>query len=59
VVGRPVDDAAYAAPANALDWSRVNPLADITLPDHDGEPVRLGSLWSDGPVALVWLRHYG
>ena len=34
-------------------------LADITLPDHDGEPVRLGDLWADGPVALVWLRHYG
>jgi hypothetical protein len=44
-------------------WRRrlllVNALADITLPDHDGEPVRLASLWSDGPVALVWLRHYG
>ena len=34
-------------------------LADITLPDHDGEPVRLADLWADGPVALVWLRHYG
>jgi hypothetical protein len=34
-------------------------LADITLPDQDEEPVRLGDLWADGPVALVWLRHYG
>ena len=34
-------------------------LADITLPDHDGEPVRLGDLWADRPVVLVWLRHYG
>jgi hypothetical protein len=34
-------------------------LAEIVLPDHDGEPVRLGDLWRDGPVALVWLRHYG
>lgn len=34
-------------------------LADITLPDQDGAPVRLGDLWADGPVALVWLRHYG
>ena len=34
-------------------------LADIVLPDQDGEPVRLGDLWRDGPVALVWLRHYG
>jgi hypothetical protein len=33
--------------------------ADIVLPDHDGKPVRLGDLWRDGPVVLVWLRHYG
>ena len=34
-------------------------LADIVLPDHDGNEVRLGDLWSDGPAVLVWLRHYG
>jgi hypothetical protein len=34
-------------------------LAGITLPDYDGEPVRLGDLWLDGPALLVWLRHYG
>jgi hypothetical protein len=34
-------------------------LADIVLADHDGEPVRLGDLWRDGPLVLVWLRHYG
>ena len=34
-------------------------LADITLPDQDGNEVRLRDLWRDGPVALVWLRHYG
>ncbi len=34
-------------------------LADLVLPDHDGREVRLGDLWQDGPVALVWLRHYG
>ena len=33
--------------------------AEITLPDHDGNDVRLGSLWEDGPVVLVFLRHYG
>ena len=38
---------------------RADALADITLPDHDGNEVRLGDLWSDRPVALVWLRHYG
>jgi hypothetical protein len=34
-------------------------LADIVLPDQDGNEVRLGDLWRDRPAALVWLRHYG
>ncbi len=34
-------------------------LADIVLPDQDGNDVRLADLWRDGPAALVWLRHYG
>lgn len=34
-------------------------LADITLPDVDGRPVRLGSLWADSPAVVVFLRHYG
>ena len=34
-------------------------LAGIVLPDHDGDDVRLGDLWADGPAVLVWLRHYG
>jgi hypothetical protein len=32
---------------------------DIELLDTDGNPVRLGTLWEDQPVLLVWLRHYG
>jgi hypothetical protein len=38
---------------------RADALADLVLPDHDGNDVRLGDLWHDGPAALVWLRHYG
>jgi hypothetical protein len=34
-------------------------LAGITLPDTQGKPTRLGSLWEKGPVVLVFLRHYG
>ena len=34
-------------------------LADIVLPDQDGNDVRLGDLWREQPAALVWLRHYG
>lgn len=34
-------------------------LADITLPDPDGELHQLGSLWATSPAVLVFLRHYG
>ena len=34
-------------------------LAGITLPDADGKPTRLGSLWESGPAVVVFLRHYG
>jgi hypothetical protein len=44
---------------NATSPEHMNALADIVLPDHDGREVRIGDLWRDGPVALVWLRHYG
>jgi len=34
-------------------------LAGIELSDWKGEPVRLGSLWRDRPVVLVFIRHFG
>ena len=34
-------------------------LADLVLPDHEGNEVRLGEVWRDGPAVVVWLRHYG
>jgi hypothetical protein len=34
-------------------------LAPISLPDTDGNPIRLGSLWEEKPAVLVFLRHYG
>ena len=34
-------------------------LAGLTLLDADGQAVRLGSLWSDKPAVVVFLRHYG
>ena len=43
----------------AQSTNAADALADIVLPDQDGNDVRLGDLWHDGPVALVWLRHYG
>jgi len=34
-------------------------LAGLTLPDVDGKPVRLGTLWAESPAVVVFLRHYG
>jgi hypothetical protein len=34
-------------------------LAGLSLPDVDGNPVRLGTLWADAPAVVVFLRHYG
>ena len=34
-------------------------LAPITLPDADGKPVVLGSLWAEKPAVIVFLRHWG
>jgi cytochrome oxidase Cu insertion factor (SCO1/SenC/PrrC family) len=34
-------------------------LAPVELPDPDGNPVRLGTLWEDAPAIVVFLRHYG
>jgi hypothetical protein len=39
--------------------SRAAALGGITLPDADGVPVRLGTLWADRPAVVVFLRHYG
>ena len=38
---------------------RADALADLVLQDADGKDVRLGDLWSERPVVLAWLRHYG
>ncbi len=44
----------HASPPQSADA-----LTEIVLPDQDGNDVRLGDLWRDGPAVLVWLRHYG
>jgi hypothetical protein len=45
--------------SSATEHPTAAKLADIVLPDEDGHDVRLGDLWRERPVALVWLRHYG
>jgi hypothetical protein len=44
---------------SGMSESLSSKLAAITLPDADGKPTRLGSLWQSGPAVLVFLRHYG
>lgn len=34
-------------------------LSEIDVRDTAGETVRLGSLWAERPLALVFVRHYG
>jgi hypothetical protein len=34
-------------------------LAELTLADADGGSHRLGDLWAEHPVVLVFLRHFG
>lgn len=34
-------------------------LAQLTVLDLSGTPVRVGSLWADQTRVLVWLRHFG
>jgi hypothetical protein len=34
-------------------------LSAVSLADADGTPHRLGDLWRDRPIVLVFLRHFG
>jgi hypothetical protein len=34
-------------------------LAGCEVTDEGGKTIRLGDLWRDRPVVLVWLRHFG
>jgi len=34
-------------------------LSETSLIDATGEPHRLGDLWRDRPIVLVFLRHFG
>jgi len=34
-------------------------LADCVVKDVEGRDVRVGDLWRDSPVVLVFIRHFG
>ena len=42
-----------------VDATGPSQLESATVLDLQGEPQRLGDLWRDRPVVLVFLRHYG
>jgi len=44
---------------NLMETTLSAKLSEVTLPDSDGKPVRLGSLWASGPCVVAFLRHYG
>jgi peroxiredoxin len=35
------------------------PAPDATLLGADEAPLRLSELWSEGPLVLIFLRHFG
>ena len=37
----------------------IDTLAGLSLADSSGAQHRLGDLWRDQPVVLVFLRHFG
>ena len=39
--------------------SVVQKLSGVEVLDLEGLPVRLGSVWQDQTVVLVFIRHYG
>jgi hypothetical protein len=34
-------------------------LGALEVRDGDGRPQRLGDLWRERPVLLLWVRHFG
>jgi hypothetical protein len=42
-----------------IDTSVAERLSDVEVYDPYGHPVRLGDLWREHPVVLVFVRHFG
>lgn len=37
----------------------IDRLRDVDVQDTDGQKVRLGDLWQEQPIVLVFVRHFG
>ena len=51
------------AMARAIMATMVDPivsqLAEVSLLDPNGAPIRLGTLWAEHPIILAMIRHFG
>jgi hypothetical protein len=59
LTARPAQGQNAATMSEILGDALSTSLAPIVLPDSEGAPVRLGSLWAERPAVVVFLRHYG
>ena len=53
------DQHSPARPDSRLGYMDLAALSDTTLADATGTKHRLGDLWDDKPIVLVFLRHFG
>lgn len=56
--------AGWASGPTRLRWMSLPPQAgdaapDAVLPDQDGSPVQLSSMWTERPVLVMFWRHFG
>ena len=56
--------AGWEAGPTRLRWTALppqvgDPAPDAILPDHEGLPATLSSLWADRPILLLFWRHFG
>jgi peroxiredoxin len=54
----------WARGPQRVRWDRIplqvgDPAPDLELPDHNGIPTRLSSLWRDQPAVVMFWRHFG
>ena len=55
---------AWATGPTRLRWTSLppqpgDPAPDATLPDHEGRPTTLSSLWRERPLLVLFWRHFG
>lgn len=57
--GRPLLDARHEGYQEHMAQNVAEGLKSIEVLDPEGRPQRLGDLWRNQPVVLVFIRHFG